>query len=100
MTGVGVAASEYITFSEPSSTQSGAPPAPNIGNPGPPGAEQNGVPGGGSGCAPTELTALPDLGWTLRFLLPLQLVLAFALFRRRPPGSTGREEDGSDSAPE
>ncbi len=34
-------------------------------------------------CAPTRVGALPDLGWLLYGLLPLQLVLGAALLRRR-----------------
>jgi len=37
----------------------------------------------GGGCAPTSLAQLPNVGWSLAFLLPLQLALAFLILRQR-----------------
>jgi RHS repeat-associated protein len=54
---------------------------PETGNPVPP---PNPTPADlGFGCAPTSLARLPDIGWALAFLLPLQLVLACLILRQR-----------------
>jgi len=51
-------------------------------------ASQLAAPGG---CAPTQLTRLPDARWLLYWLIPLQVVLGWAVLRRRrnPDGGTG-----------
>lgn len=50
------------------------------------GAGNGGAGGGGGGaigCAPTDLPAVPNLGWLLAVLVPLQLLLGAWVLRRR-----------------
>jgi len=61
------------------SSGAGSPGAP----PGGGGGGGGGGSGGGAGCSPAALTALPDVRGWWRVLLPLQLVLAVLLLRRR-----------------